>query len=51
MSGGIALLPGTGGWRRAAVTEGGFPGRYAMSKAPSTTSLRDAVPLPVPGTN
>jgi hypothetical protein len=33
------ILPGTGRWQRAALTEG----------APSTPALRAAVPLPVPG--
>lgn len=35
----IKILPGTGRWQREALTEG----------APSTTPLRVAVPLPVPG--
>jgi hypothetical protein len=37
----LEILPGTGRWqtRAAGLTEG----------APSTTSLRSAVPLPVPG--
>jgi len=35
------ILPGTGRWQPAGLTEG----------APSTTRLRRAVPLPVPGRN
>jgi len=35
----LKILPGTGRWQRAALTEG----------APSTTPLRIVVPLPVAG--
>lgn len=35
------MLPPRGSWQRAALTEGAGPGR-----APSTTALRAAVPLP-----
>ncbi len=35
----MKILPGTGRWQRAALTEG----------APSTKPLRVAVPLPGPG--
>ena len=39
MSDDVKTLPGTGRWQHAVLTEG----------APSTTSLRSVVPLPVPG--
>jgi hypothetical protein len=35
----LKILPGTGRWQHEVLTEG----------APSTTPLRAAVPLPVPG--
>jgi hypothetical protein len=41
------ILPDTGRWQRAALTEGGLRVAQRLRPAPSTT-LR-AVPLPVPG--
>jgi hypothetical protein len=49
MSGCVQILPGTGRWQRVALTKGGFLAAQRLWKAPSTTSLRLAVPLPVPG--
>jgi hypothetical protein len=43
------ILPGTGRWQRAALTEGARGTRFAPSPAPSTKSRSDLVPLPVPG--
>jgi len=47
VSGSAKILPGTGRWQPEGLTEGGA--RLALQWAPSTTSLRAAVPLPVPG--
>jgi hypothetical protein len=46
------VLPGTGRWQSAGLTEGAFLSAGATSeesRAPSTTSLWLAVPLPGPG--
>jgi hypothetical protein len=43
------VLPGTGRWQRAALTEGVRLTRLARLRTPSTKSLRDLVPLPVAG--
>jgi hypothetical protein len=47
MSGLHLLLPGTGRWR--AAPEGALLLAGRLRPTPSTTSLRVAVPLPVPG--
>jgi len=49
MSGCVPILPLTGRWQRVALTEGDFLAAQRLQKNPSTTSLRPAVPLPVPG--
>ena len=41
------ILPGTGRWHAAGVTEGGLCEGLAQSHAPST--ILRTVPLPVPG--
>ncbi len=41
------ILPGTGRWQCAALTEGGFHVAQHLRPAPSTPLW--AVPLPVPG--
>jgi len=43
------ILPGTGRWQRGALTEGVRLTPLARLPAPSTKSLCDLVPLPVPG--
>jgi hypothetical protein len=45
----LEILPGTGRWRRGALTEGVRRFPKLRHRPPSTTSLRAAVPLPVPG--
>ncbi len=45
------ILPGTGRWRREAVTEGALLLALRLGETPSTTPLCGAVPLPVPGRN
>jgi hypothetical protein len=49
MGGSTQILPGTGRWQRAALTEGALLPVWFSWRAPSTTTLRVAVPLPVPG--
>jgi len=51
MADGDTILPGTGRWQREALTEGGRLLAQDVGRAPSTPSLRGAVPLPVPGRN
>lgn len=49
-----SVLPGTGRWQAEGLTEGAHPSAspaLAEPGAPSTTGLRPAVPLPVPGRN
>jgi len=41
----LEVLPGTGRWRREALTEGSAP----RLSAPPPSNLRSMVPLPVPG--
>jgi hypothetical protein len=43
------ILPGTGRWQRAALTEGVRLTRLARLRTPSTKSRGDLVPLPIPG--
>ncbi len=44
------ILPGTGRWQPTGLTEGGLGQAHRLGRrAPSTTPLRVAVPLPVPG--
>jgi hypothetical protein len=48
------ILPGTGRGTSRRLVEGAIGAsrplyHFAETSAPSTTSLRDAVPLPVPG--
>ena len=45
----IKFLPGTGRWQPEGLTEGAHLCAGARPWAPSTTPLRGAVPLPVPG--
>jgi hypothetical protein len=46
---GVKILPGTGRGTMRSMVEGVRHQRIPLPGAPSTTSLRAAVPLPVPG--
>ncbi len=46
----VIILPGPGRWQPAGLTEGALDQAHSFGpRGPSTTPLRVAVPLPVPG--